>query len=284
MLVSLLFLVPLLGVSLISTGVLQKYFDSETMEIKYIGLSASLVNILISIVIWILYDFSSNNFQFVQDYDKVSFCDFYFGLDGLSIYFVLVTTIITPIALLSNWSSIKFSIKSYVIIILLLETLLLAVFLLLDIFLFYIFFESILPPAVWLGTSYLNKFPFKQINKVNYPPFQSYMNQYKYTNARPAKWLGKPLLGKIFSTKSIKPAEIYTNADTQKLQILKENQNKSGIYRLINKDTGKSYIGSSVNLSKRFTWYYSFKNINNRASNSLISRALLKYGYSKFRV
>ena len=154
MLVSLLFLVPLLGVSLISTGVLQKYFDSETMQIKFIGLSASIVNILISLVIWILYDFSSNNFQFVQDYDKVSFCDFYFGLDGLSIYFVLVTTIITPIALLSNWSSIKFTIKSYVIIILLLETLLLAVFLLLDIFLFYIFFESILPPAEWFGRSF----------------------------------------------------------------------------------------------------------------------------------
>jgi len=171
MLVSLLFLVPLLGVSLISTGVLQKYFDSETMEIKFIGLSASIVNILISLVVWILYDFSSNNFQFVQDYEKVSFCDFYFGLDGLSIYFVLVTTIITPIALLSNWSSIKFTIKSYVIIILLLETLLLAVFLLLDIFLFYIFFESILPPAVWLGTSFLNKFPFKQINKLIIHPF-----------------------------------------------------------------------------------------------------------------
>ena len=51
-----------------------------------------------------------------------------------------------PIALLSNWNSIKENVKSYLIIILLLETLLLAVFLVLDILLFYIFFESILPP------------------------------------------------------------------------------------------------------------------------------------------
>ena len=93
-----------------------------------------------------MYDFSSNHFQFIQDFDKVHFCDFYSGLDGLSIYFVLVTTIITPIALLSNWNSIKVTVRAYVIIILLLETLLLAVFLLLDIFLFYVFFESILPP------------------------------------------------------------------------------------------------------------------------------------------
>jgi len=72
------------------------------------------------------------------------------GVDGLSIYFVLLTTIIMPIALLSNWSSIKENIKSFAIIILLLESLLLAVFLVLDIFLFYVFFESILPPLFLL--------------------------------------------------------------------------------------------------------------------------------------
>ena len=66
-------------------------------------------------------------------------------MDYLYILFLL-TTIITPIALLSNWTSISENVRSYVIIILLLETLLLAVFLVLDILLFYIFFESILPP------------------------------------------------------------------------------------------------------------------------------------------
>ena len=68
------------------------------------------------------------------------------GIDGISIYFILLTTLITPLVLLSNWHSITENIKSYIIIILLLETLLLGVFLVLNIFLFYIFFESTLIP------------------------------------------------------------------------------------------------------------------------------------------
>ena len=85
-------------------------------------------------------------FQHVQEYYEINNYQIYLGIDGLSIYFVMLTTIITPIALLSNWNSIKDDIRSFVVIILLLETLLLAVFLVLDILLFYIFFESILPP------------------------------------------------------------------------------------------------------------------------------------------
>jgi len=114
--------------------------------IKTIALVTSIINLFLSLIIFTLFDFSSNQFQFVQEYHEISYFDFYLGLDGLSIYFVLLTTIITPIALLSNWTSISENVKSYVIIILLLETLLLAVFLVLDILLFYIFFESILPP------------------------------------------------------------------------------------------------------------------------------------------
>ncbi len=71
----------------------------------------------------------------------LSFFDLYLGIDGLSIYFVLLTTLIMPIAILSNWNSITENIKSYLIIMLLLETLLLAVFLVLDILLFYIFLK-----------------------------------------------------------------------------------------------------------------------------------------------
>ena len=93
-----------------------------------------------------LFDFSNNQFQFVQENLDLSFYDIYLGVDGVSIYFVLLTTIIMPIALVSNWNSIINNVKSYLIIILLLETLLLAVFLVLDVLLFYIFFESILPP------------------------------------------------------------------------------------------------------------------------------------------
>ena len=114
--------------------------------IKYIALSASILNLFLSLIIFILFDFSTNQFQFVQEYHDISYFDFYLGIDGLSIYFVLLTTIITPIALLSNWISISNNVKLYVTSILLLETLLLAVFIVLDMLLFYIFFESILPP------------------------------------------------------------------------------------------------------------------------------------------
>jgi NADH-ubiquinone oxidoreductase chain 4 len=149
MLLSLL-LLPLLGILSIYTGISYELTDTNIRRIKQIALSASIVNLFISIIIFILFDASSNQFQFVQEYHEISSFDFYLGLDGLSIYFVLLTTMITPIALLSNWKSIKENIRSYVIIILLLESLLLAVFLVLDILLFYIFFESILPPLFLL--------------------------------------------------------------------------------------------------------------------------------------
>lgn len=100
-----------------------------------------------------LYNFSSNQFQFVQEHYRISSFDIYLGVDGISIYFVLLTTIIMPIAILSNWESVMGNVRNirrYVIIMLLLETLLLAVFLVLDVLLFYICFESILPPLFLL--------------------------------------------------------------------------------------------------------------------------------------
>jgi NADH-ubiquinone oxidoreductase chain 4 len=146
MLLTLLLLTPMLGIFTISTSISYELSFWDIKRIKTIALSTSVVNLFISLIIFILYDFSSNQFQFVQEYHEISYFDFYLGLDGLSIYFVMLTTIISPVALLSNWNSISENVRSYVIIILLLETLLLAVFLVLDILLFYIFFESILPP------------------------------------------------------------------------------------------------------------------------------------------
>ena len=146
MLLTFLLLIPLLGIFTISTGISYELTSLNIKRIKTIALSTSIVNLFISLIVFIMFDFSSNQFQFVQEYHEIGAFDFYLGLDGLSIYFVLLTTIITPIALLSNWTSINQNVRSYVVIILLLETLLLAVFLVLDILLFYIFFESILPP------------------------------------------------------------------------------------------------------------------------------------------
>ena len=143
MLLTSLLLTPILGVVAI---LVNRENGISLTNIKIIALSTSILNFFISLVIFILFDFSTNQFQFVQEYHEISYFDFYLGLDGLSIYFVLLTTIIIPISLLSNWKSISRDVESYVIIILLLESLLLAVFLVLDILLFYIFFESILPP------------------------------------------------------------------------------------------------------------------------------------------
>ena len=143
MLLSSLLLIPIIGVFAI---LINKDNGLSAKNVKFIALTCSVLNLAVSLIIFILFDFSTNQFQFVQEYHEISYFDFYLGVDGLSIYFILLTTIIIPVSLLSNWKSISKDIESYVIIILLLETLLLAVFLVLDILLFYIFFESILPP------------------------------------------------------------------------------------------------------------------------------------------
>jgi len=142
LLLSLLF-IPIIGVFLI---LVNKDNGVSLTSIKFIALTASIFNLFLSLIIFILFDFSTNQFQFVQEYHEISYFDFFLGIDGLSIYFILLTTIIIPISILSNWTSISKDVETYLIIILLLETLLLAVFLVLDILLFYIFFESILPP------------------------------------------------------------------------------------------------------------------------------------------
>jgi NADH-ubiquinone oxidoreductase chain 4 len=69
---------------------------------KKIALIATILNLIVSLIIYMLFDFSNNQFQFVQENLDLSFYDIYLGVDGVSIYFVLLTTIIMPIALVSN--------------------------------------------------------------------------------------------------------------------------------------------------------------------------------------
>ncbi len=150
MLLSSLLLVPLIGIFLISSSISYEVNNLKNIYYKKIAFLSSILNLIISLIIYIIYDFNNNQFQFVKEHYDLSFFDIYLGIDGISIYFVLLTTIIMPIAILSNWNSITENIKSFLIIMLLLETLLLGVFLVLDILLFYIFFESILPPLFLL--------------------------------------------------------------------------------------------------------------------------------------
>lgn len=85
-----------------------------------------------------------------------------------------------------------------------------------------------------------------------------------------------------YTSSSIKAKAIYINADIQKELAIKQNRFRSGVYRWINKINGKSYVGSSVNLSKRLNNYYNYKILADPKNNMRIYKALLKYGYSNF--
>ena len=146
-----LLLIPLIGIGIATLEANYGLSVFNIVKIKSIALTTSIINLVVSLVMFILFDFSSKQFQFIEEHYQISYFDIYLGIDGLSIYFILLTTIIMPIAILSNWNSIQSkNVLSFVVIMLLLETLLLAVFLVLDILLFYIFFESILPPLFLL--------------------------------------------------------------------------------------------------------------------------------------
>jgi len=102
MLLSSLLFVPLLGVFLISSTVNYELEGKKSVYPKIIVFIISIVNLIISLVIYTVFDFSTNQYQFVQEQYEMSFFDLYLGVDGISIYFVLLTTMIMPIALLSN--------------------------------------------------------------------------------------------------------------------------------------------------------------------------------------
>jgi NADH-ubiquinone oxidoreductase chain 4 len=136
-------LIPILG-SLILIPMQENSIKSQSI-MKNIALITSLINFLISIFIWLKFDSSTTQYQFVYEFNQIMFCHFNIGIDSISLVFVLITTFITPIALLSNHINITNKLKYFLISILLLETLQIALFVVLDLFLFYIFFESILP-------------------------------------------------------------------------------------------------------------------------------------------
>lgn len=81
------------------------------------------------------------------------------------------------------------------------------------------------------------------------------------------------------------PAIAYSNADTLKDLIIKENTGKSGVYRWRHLLTGKSYVGSSINLGRRFRDYYKYSFLSHEKNRSMyIYRSLLKHGYSHFKL
>jgi NADH-ubiquinone oxidoreductase chain 4 len=149
MLLPIIIITPLVGAFFVS---ILSSFDITKKDkiLKNLALSFSILTLSFSLIMFLLYDNSSKNFQFIQEHYEISYYDFFFGVDGLSIYFIILTTLIIPISILSNWKSINEKISSFLIIILLLETSLLLVFSILDLLMFYMFFESILAPLFLL--------------------------------------------------------------------------------------------------------------------------------------
>ena len=123
---------------------------------KYVAIFSSLANFLLSIFLWLLFDKSIAEFQFVEERNWMGFINFKLGIDGISILFILLTTFIIPICIFSGINSIKFKIKEFLIAILVMETLMLGVFCSLDLVIFYLFFEGGLIPmfliiGIWGG-------------------------------------------------------------------------------------------------------------------------------------
>ena len=85
-------------------SLLNKKDNTDKLEKLYkkIAFITSILNLIISLIIYILFDFSNNQFQFIQEHYNLGYYEIYLGVDGISIYFVLLTTIIMPIALISN--------------------------------------------------------------------------------------------------------------------------------------------------------------------------------------
>jgi len=140
---SLLLLIPIIG-SLLLLTIPENSIENQ-IRMKRITLITMLINFLISIYLWLEFDSNTSQYQFVYEFIDLSYCHLNIGIDGISLYFVLLTTFVSPIAILSNYNNIKNNLKYFLISFLLLETLQIGVFVVLDLILFYIFFESVLP-------------------------------------------------------------------------------------------------------------------------------------------
>lgn len=140
---SLLLLIPIIG-SLLLLTIPENSIENK-IRMKRITLISMIINFLISIYIWLEFDSSTSQYQFVYEFIDLSYCHLNIGIDGISLFFVLLTTFISPIAILSNYNNINNNLKYFLISFLLLETLQIGVFIVLDLILFYIFFESVLP-------------------------------------------------------------------------------------------------------------------------------------------
>ncbi len=126
-------------------------------SIKYVALFTSLINFFLSLYLWKLFDNTLSDFQFLETRIWIkNFINYKVGVDGISMLFIILTTFITPLCIISVNSNVKIRLKEFLIAILLLETLMIGVFCSLDLIIFYLFFEGGLIPmfliiGIWGG-------------------------------------------------------------------------------------------------------------------------------------
>ncbi len=122
------------------------------------ALWVSLIVFGLSLLLWIDFDRSTAEFQFVERMAWIpSFgVSYHMGVDGISVFFVLLSTFLTPICVLASWDAVRDRVREYMVAFLVLETLMVGMFCALDFVLFYVFFEGVLIPmfliiGVWGG-------------------------------------------------------------------------------------------------------------------------------------
>jgi NADH-quinone oxidoreductase subunit M len=125
---------------------------------RWIALWTSLIDFAVSLVIWERFDPTRADFQMVENAAWMPDFNisYHLGVDGISLFFVILSTFLTPICVLASWTSITKRVKEYMIAFLVLETLMVGMFCALDFVVFYMFFEGVLIPmfliiGVWGG-------------------------------------------------------------------------------------------------------------------------------------
>jgi NADH-quinone oxidoreductase subunit M len=119
---------------------------------KIVGFAGTALTFLISLILYFGFDAAGSRFQFQQKIIWISSLNisYHIGIDGMSLLLILLTTFLTPLALLGTWNSIQKQIKNYTVMVLLLEVGMIGVFASLDLFLFYIFWEAMLIPMYFI--------------------------------------------------------------------------------------------------------------------------------------
>nr|YP_010208982.1 NADH dehydrogenase subunit 4 [Skeletonema tropicum]UBA16292.1 NADH dehydrogenase subunit 4 [Skeletonema tropicum] len=122
--------------------------SQNSFLLKSIALNVSCLSYVASLFLWVFFNKSIGSFQFVSKLLWIPFLNFNFslGIDGISLFFILLTTLLIFLCILISWTSVKLNIKEFLIAFLVMEFFLIGVFSVLDLLLFYIFFESVLIP------------------------------------------------------------------------------------------------------------------------------------------